>query len=91
MGQKKDLEFSFEEAVTCWYDEVYTPVVRVIRERGMLREFPGRTEADLYLWISKHRQILEDGLGWSIDSETASADLVDKFSSKPKRVISRVS
>jgi nucleotide-binding universal stress UspA family protein len=91
MGQKQDPEIAFEEAVTRWYDEVYTPVVRVIRERGILREFPGRTEADLYLWISKHRQMLEDELGWRIDSETASADLVDQFSSKLERVISRVS
>ncbi|MGD9092097.1 MAG: universal stress protein [Anaerolineales bacterium] len=86
----QEQEIPYEEVVTRWYDEVYTPVVQVIRERGILREFPGRTEADLYLWVSKHRQELVDELGWRIDSETASADLVDQFSSKPKRVISRV-
>lgn len=90
LGNEQDLEIAYEEVVTRWYDEVYTPVARVIRERGILREFPGRTEADLYLWVSKHRQVLEDELGWRIDSETASTDLVDQFSSKPKRVISRV-
>lgn len=90
LGQEKDQEIPYEEAVTRWYDEIYTPIVQVIRERGILREFPGRTEADLYLWISKHRQELVDELGWKIDSETASADLVAQFSSKPKRVISRV-
>jgi nucleotide-binding universal stress UspA family protein len=48
-------------------------------------------ETDLYVWISKHRQALEDELGWRIDSETASTDLVDQYSLKPERVISRVS
>jgi nucleotide-binding universal stress UspA family protein len=91
LNQEQDLEIVYEQAVTRWYDEIYTPVVRVIRERGILREFPGRTETDLYLWISKHRQMLEDELDWRIDSETASVDLVDQFSSKPQRVISRVS
>ena len=90
LDQELGLEIPYEQAVTRWYDEIYRPVVRVIRERGILREFPGRTETDLYLWISKHRQELVDELGWKIDSETASADFVDRFSSKPKRVISRV-
>ena len=90
LGQKDGTKIDYKEAVTCWYDEVYTPVVRVIRSRGILREFPGRTEADLYLWVSKHRQLLENELGWRIDSDTASVDLVDKFSLKPRRVISRV-
>jgi nucleotide-binding universal stress UspA family protein/uncharacterized ParB-like nuclease family protein len=89
LSQEQDIPY--EEVVTRWYDEIYTPVVQVIRERGILREFPGRTEADLYLWVSKHRQELVDELGWGIDSETASADLVNQFSSKPKRMLSRVS
>ncbi len=86
----REQEIPYEEVVTRWYDEVYSPVVQVIRERGILREFPGRTETDLYLWVSKHRQQLVDELGWRIDSETASADLINQFSSKPRRVISRV-
>jgi nucleotide-binding universal stress UspA family protein/uncharacterized ParB-like nuclease family protein len=87
----QEQEIPYEEVVTRWYDEIYTPVVQVIRQRGILREFPGRTEADLYLWVSKHRQELVDELGWGIDSETASVDLVNQFSSKPKRMLSRVS
>jgi nucleotide-binding universal stress UspA family protein/uncharacterized ParB-like nuclease family protein len=91
LDQDQEREIAYEEAVTCWYDDVYRPVVRVIRERGILREFPGRTEADLYLWVSKHRQALEKELSWRIDTETASADLVDQFSPNLPRMISRLS
>ncbi len=45
-------------AVASWYDNVYTPVVEAIRKHGLLEQFPGRTEADLYLWITYHREEL---------------------------------
>ncbi len=79
------------EALAHWYDEVYSPVVRVIRERGVLRDFPGRTETDLYLWIVEHRAALEAELGLEIEAEAALADLTAHFSPKPRRVVARVS
>src|SRR5574341_1853153 len=47
-----------EEAVGHWYDEVYVPVVNVIHESGLLEAFPGKTEADFYLWVMDHRHYL---------------------------------
>ena len=44
-----------DEAVGDWYDSVYVPVVRAIRDQGALEHFPGRTEADLYRWIMDRR------------------------------------
>jgi hypothetical protein len=52
-----------EEAVVGWYDNVYLPVVHVLRERNALRAFPGRTEADLYRWIMDHRWYLRERNG----------------------------
>lgn len=48
----------WEGAVASWYDNVYVPVVEAIREFGLLDQFPGRTEADAYLWITYHREDL---------------------------------
>jgi nucleotide-binding universal stress UspA family protein len=90
MGIDQDREIHEEEAVAHWHDEVYMPIVRVIRERGILRDFPGRTESDLYLWISKHRASLEEQLEWEIDFGTAAEDLVDEFSPDRRRVVSRL-
>jgi hypothetical protein len=50
---------TYEDAVTAWYDMVYTPAVQIIQERGTLERFPGRTEADLFIWVWRHRQDLQ--------------------------------
>jgi len=81
----------YNEAVTDWYDNVYLPVVRVIRGRNILRHFPGRTETDLYVWVSEHRATLREELGWDVEPEAAAADLATRFSPKVERVAARVS
>jgi hypothetical protein len=48
-------EIPYEEAVASWFDNVYMPIVRLIRQSNILHDFPGRTEADLYTWLIKHR------------------------------------
>lgn len=70
-------EFSDEEAVASWFDHVYTPMIAFIRQRDVLKNFPGRTEADLYAWLMLHRAALEKEmkmLGGVSDEE-----LVEKF------------
>lgn len=76
MGQNLQRDISYPEALTDWYETVYLSIVEPLRERGLLRWFPGRTETDLYLWISEHRVALEKELGWSASPEAAMADLV---------------
>lgn len=54
---------SWREAVASWYDNVYMPIVQAIRDYDLLHNFPGRTEADLYLWIALHRERLAAAYG----------------------------
>ena len=75
MGLDLQRDVSYPEAVTHWYDTVYLSIIEPLRERGLLRWFPGRTETDLYLWVSTHRAALEKELGWSVRPEAAVADL----------------
>lgn len=58
MGIDWKRDISEEEAVTHWYDTVYMPVVSVIREMDILKDFPGKTEGDLYLWVLDHQRYL---------------------------------
>lgn len=58
LGIERQRDVAYEEAVVSWYDSVYLPLVGIIRECGVLRDFPHRTEADLYLWIVEHRWFL---------------------------------
>jgi nucleotide-binding universal stress UspA family protein len=90
MGLEQECEIPYEEAVADWYDQVYLPVVGTIREQGVLQRFPGRTEADLYLWLSRHRAELEESLGWEIDPEAAAADLVDRHGAGSQQRMQRV-
>jgi nucleotide-binding universal stress UspA family protein len=73
--QEDSIDQAVEQAAGRWYDEAYMPIVTMIRERGMLRGFPGRTETDLYVWITQHHLALEQALGWEIKPRTAAADL----------------
>jgi hypothetical protein len=52
-------ELSLEEAAVLWCDLRYEPIVQIMRERQILGEFPHRTEADLYLWLTRNRESLE--------------------------------
>jgi nucleotide-binding universal stress UspA family protein len=76
--------------VAGWYDEVYLPVVEALRQRDLLAEFPGRTEADLYLWISRHRAALREALEWEVEPGDAAADLAYQTSPRVQRVASRL-
>ena len=51
LGEIYKKEVPYEEAVLSWYDRVYLPLVNIIREEKILKEFPERTETDLYMWI----------------------------------------
>ncbi len=65
------------KAVTDWYDHVYSPVVHIIRELGVLHRFPERTEADMYVLLSERQAELERDLGWRVEMETGISDLID--------------
>ncbi|MCB8942455.1 MAG: hypothetical protein H6658_01640 [Ardenticatenaceae bacterium] len=56
-------EMPYREAVAAWYEMVYLPTVLVIRDSTLLEDFPGRTEADLFVWMSKYREPLREQYG----------------------------
>lgn len=58
LGVERKTEVPYPEAVASWYDRVYLPTVEAIRETNALRDFPDKTEADLYLWITEHHWYL---------------------------------
>jgi hypothetical protein len=58
MGLDMQRDISEKEAIADWYDNVYMPVINVIRETGILKEFPHKTEGDLYLWVLDHQHYL---------------------------------
>jgi hypothetical protein len=61
LGLEWQRDVGYDEAVASWYDNVYMPVVESVREQDVLKNFPGRTVADAYIWIIEHREALEAG------------------------------
>ena len=64
MGLDMQRDISEEDAVKHWYETVYIPVIQIIRDTNILKEFPKKTEGDLYLWVLDHQHYLasEEGI-----------------------------
>lgn len=91
MDLKQSKETVYADAVTDWYDTIYLPIATMILDRNILRDFPGRTEADLYLWIIDHRSALGGGeLGWEIRPDLAADDFTKRYSPTRQRIIPRI-
>ncbi|MDR2746883.1 MAG: transcriptional regulator, partial [Treponema sp.] len=52
-------EIPFSEALVSWYRDVYQPIAQIIKEQWLALNFPGRSTADLYVWIVKHWDFLK--------------------------------
>ncbi|MCP4427362.1 MAG: universal stress protein, partial [Chloroflexi bacterium] len=85
----EERELTDEEAVDRWYKESYWPMIQAIREQGVLRYFPNRTETDFYVWLARHRALLQHELGLEIKPETI-ARLAEQAQPSPPRKIGRL-
>jgi hypothetical protein len=66
MGVDMQRDIEEKEAIVHWYDTVYMPIIKVIRQSKILREFPGKTEGDLYLWVLDHQRYLSQDEGLAL-------------------------
>lgn len=76
INQGIEEEIPLEEAARSWFDNVYTPIVEIIRKENMLARFPGRTESDIYIWTIKHW----DALKWKYGQEYPLDEAVKEYS-----------
>lgn len=90
MGLEEQREIPFQEAAAHWYDVVFLPIVNIIQKRGLLDDFPERTETDLYLWATEHRAALEQQLGWDIGPEAAISDLSERHGQDSQSLLNRI-
>jgi hypothetical protein len=90
LGIEQQREIPWQEAVASWYDHVYLPVAAAIWASTILDRFPGRTPADLYLWVCRHREDLA-GEGGELPSPVATvADLTSDLDGAAGRVAQSV-
>ncbi|MDA3957914.1 transcriptional regulator [Oceanispirochaeta sp.] len=77
MDQEEEILLSV--AARSWYENLYLPIVKVIRDASLLSHFPGRTEADLYIWIVKQWHYLKEKYGPEYPLEAAAAKYTQEF------------
>lgn len=78
MGLDLKRDIPEEEAITHWYDTVYLPIVKIIRQSKILKDFSGKTEGDLYLWVLDHQHYLSEEEGHSLQPpEDAARDFIE--------------
>ncbi|MGA7731808.1 MAG: transcriptional regulator [Chloroflexia bacterium] len=87
MGIEQNRPIEWEEAVLDWYDNIYKPLAEIIERTGILRDFPGRTVGDLYLWIMDHRWYLREESGEEIGMETAALRYTEAYGVWTRRVL----
>ncbi len=92
LGEERQTCVSFDETVMSWYDNIYMPMIRVIRENRILSGFPERSEADLYVWIMEHRWYLMEDNNIDISFEEAASNFFKKYAENPvQQVLHRIS
>jgi hypothetical protein len=90
LGEQRQEEVSYKEALVSWYVMVYMPLVEIIRQKGILKDFPGRTETDLYLWIIEHYWFLLHSDQEDISLEQAAENYREEFSQRPVKKMANI-
>lgn len=82
LGEQRHSEVSLLEASRSWYDNVYIPLINIVRQQGVLDYFPERTETDLYLWVIEEQAFLKAEYGEDVTLEKVAKQLTEKRSVK---------
>jgi len=88
MGLDLKRDITEEEAIKDWYETVYKPIMQVIRDTNIIREFPDKTEGDLYLWVLDHQHYLAAEEGTPLQPPEEAARIFfgnDDVKSLPKK------
>jgi len=84
LNESKTGEIPFSEALVSWYNNVYLPIIDIIRAEGITERFPKRTESDLYVYIVKRWDSLKQQYGVEVSAEQAVHEFADQYGEKPQ-------
>ena len=67
------------DAILSWYENVYQPVISVIKKHHILRKFKNRTPSDLYVWLIKYWDELKNKFGNEIQLDDVAQGFKKQF------------
>ena len=87
MSIERGEDISFEEATTSWYDNVYCPLVEVIKEHNLAKLLPDYTLTDLYLFVSDYKWLLLESDDEDEDQSEISGKMAELYNEKEVRKV----
>ena len=85
--EKKDL--TFHDAAASWFDDIYSPLVEIIRNNRIMKQFPHRTETDFYIWVFKYRRKLRKDVP-DDDNPTDAVGVVEAYAKKYDNIFRKI-
>jgi hypothetical protein len=85
INQGSKEEIPLDKAIRSWYETVFLPIIEIVRDEALLDRFPGRTEADLYVWIIKHWHYLKEKYGNEVTVRDAADSYTALYGTTPVR------
>lgn len=79
LNQNQTEEIPLDQAILSWYQQVYLPVITVIKNRHIMRRFRNRTPSDLYVWLIKYWDDLKQRFGNDFSLDKAAEDFTKEF------------
>jgi hypothetical protein len=83
-------EIRMDQALFCWYENLYHPMMRAIDETGLAFAFPDATRGQLFLWVSRHWHFLKQDRGREVGFQEAVLSYGARFGSGVMRLVNRV-
>ncbi|OJF75995.1 MAG: transcriptional regulator [Treponema sp. CETP13] len=79
INQNMTKEIEMHDAILSWYNNVYIPVIRVIKKQKIMKRFHKRTESDMYVWLIRYWDELKQQLGNDYSLDTAASQFKDAY------------
>lgn len=71
-------EVCMEDAIISWFQNVYLPLITIIRKKRVMLYFPKRTLSDMYVWVVRYWDDLKHKFGDDVPLENAVLDFKQK-------------
>jgi hypothetical protein len=89
-NERIPFEITMEQALFCWYENLYHPLMQAIDETGLQLAFPDATRGQLFLWVSRHWHFLKLERGREVGFEQAAISYAANFGHGMMRLWNRV-